>query len=212
MEEGNERVAQLETVFSRANDAIFILDPERDRIIEANPRACSMLGYAHEELLSVCISVVHPGEMSRMLSFARSVYAHQRGWTDELSCVTKTGHVIPTEISASVVDLGGRPAMIAIVRDITDRKREIALPRGAEVNGGNSSAAASCTLPEPLSHRELEVLNLIDAGLSNCEICEQMFISLNTLRSHTRSLYRKLDVHSRTQAVSTARRQGLIGP
>ena len=211
MEAIDERVVRLETVFSRANDAIFILDPKRDQIIEANPRARSMLGYTREELLCVGISAVHPNEMPQMLSLARSVYRHQRGWTDELSCVTKTGQVIPAEISASVVDLGGRPAMIAIVRDIADCKRKEALPGDAEVNGRDSSTAAPCALPEPLSHRELEVLSLIDAGLSNCDICEQMFISLNTLRSHTRSLYRKLDVHSRTQAVSIARRQGLIG-
>ena len=66
-------------------------------------------------------------------------------------------------------------------------------------------------LRDPLGERELEVLRLIDAGLSNREICDTLFISLNTLRSHTRNLYRKLDVHSRTQAVSKAREQRLIG-
>ena len=53
-------------------------------------------------------------------------------------------------------------------------------------------------------------LRLIDAGLSNSEICDKLYISLNTLRSHTRGLYRKLDVHSRTQATAIARQHGLL--
>ena len=65
-------------------------------------------------------------------------------------------------------------------------------------------------LPEPLSYRELEVLALIDAGLSNQRIGEQLFVSLNTIKSHTKEIYRKLNVRSRTQAASTARELGLL--
>ena len=65
-------------------------------------------------------------------------------------------------------------------------------------------------LVEPLSERELEVLQLIAEGLSNPEIAARLFLSLNTVKGHTRSIYGKLGVHSRTQAVARARAFGLL--
>jgi LuxR family maltose regulon positive regulatory protein len=66
------------------------------------------------------------------------------------------------------------------------------------------------TLVEPLSKRELEVLRLICAGLSNPEIAGRLFLSVNTLRAHTSNIYGKLGVHSRLQAASKARELGLV--
>jgi LuxR family transcriptional regulator, maltose regulon positive regulatory protein len=65
-------------------------------------------------------------------------------------------------------------------------------------------------LIEPLSRRELEVLALIADGLSNPEIAERLYLSVNTLRAHTTHIYQKLDVHNRVQAVSRARQLGLL--
>ena len=65
-------------------------------------------------------------------------------------------------------------------------------------------------LEEPLSERELEVLKLIAAGRTNQEIAERLFISLNTVRTHTKNINSKLDVHSRTQATARAKKLGLI--
>ena len=56
-------------------------------------------------------------------------------------------------------------------------------------------------LIEPLSDRELEVLNLIADGLSNRDIAERLVLSVGTVKVHTRNLYGKLNVNSRTQAV-----------
>ena len=63
---------------------------------------------------------------------------------------------------------------------------------------------------EMLSKREFDVLNLISEGLSNQEIADKLFVSLNTVRTHTKNVNLKLDVHSRTQAVSVAKELGLI--
>ena len=60
-------------------------------------------------------------------------------------------------------------------------------------------------LEESLSERELEVLNLIAAGLSNQEIAGKLFISLNTVKTHTKNINSKLNVHNRTQAVARAK-------
>ena len=63
---------------------------------------------------------------------------------------------------------------------------------------------------QPLSPRELEVLSLLAQGLSNRSIAEQMVVSLNTVKAHTRRLYEKLDVNSRSQAVARARTLHLL--
>ena len=58
---------------------------------------------------------------------------------------------------------------------------------------------------ETLTERELEVLTLIAAGLSNQEIANQLVISLATVKSHTSHIYTKLGVRNRTQALARAR-------
>jgi LuxR family maltose regulon positive regulatory protein len=63
---------------------------------------------------------------------------------------------------------------------------------------------------EPLSARELEVLRLLAAGLSNTEIAKKLFISINTVKTHIAHIFGKLDVASRTQAVAEARRLRLV--
>jgi len=57
---------------------------------------------------------------------------------------------------------------------------------------------------EPLSERELDVLNLLRSELSGPEIAQQLIISLNTLRSHTNNIYNKLGVNNRREAVRRA--------
>ncbi|GAB5426457.1 MAG: hypothetical protein Crog4KO_36040 [Crocinitomicaceae bacterium] len=63
---------------------------------------------------------------------------------------------------------------------------------------------------DSLSERELEVLTLIADGLSNREISERLFIALDTVKGHNRTIYQKLQVKKRTQAVARAREMGLI--
>jgi LuxR family maltose regulon positive regulatory protein len=63
---------------------------------------------------------------------------------------------------------------------------------------------------EPLSERELEVLRLVAAGLTNQAIADRLFIAVSTVKSHTNSIYGKLGVRNRTQAVAQARALGLL--
>ena len=72
-------------------------------------------------------------------------------------------------------------------------------------------AAAPGELPaEPLSDRELDVLRLLDSDLNGPEIARRLFVSVNTLRSHTKRIFTKLDVNNRSAAVRRAHRLGLL--
>ena len=63
---------------------------------------------------------------------------------------------------------------------------------------------------EPLTDRELEILQLVAEGLSNQEVSKQLYLSANTVKTHLRNLYGKLGVNSRTQAVAKARGLGIV--
>jgi LuxR family maltose regulon positive regulatory protein len=74
----------------------------------------------------------------------------------------------------------------------------------------DEAAAVPTPLVEPLSPRETEVLRLLTTHLSHAEMAEELVVSLNTLRSHVKSIYSKLDVHSRMEAVERATELGLL--
>jgi LuxR family maltose regulon positive regulatory protein len=108
-----------------------------------------------------------------------------------------------TEIAVGTTDEGRRTTGAAFgTKDDRQRtKREVRL---FGVHGPTSP------LVEPLSEREVEVLQLIAEGLTNQEIASRLFVSLNTVKAHTRNIYGKLGVHSRTQATAKAREIGLL--
>jgi LuxR family maltose regulon positive regulatory protein len=72
--------------------------------------------------------------------------------------------------------------------------------------------AAGIHLAEPLSARELEVLRLIAEGLTNQDIAVRLYLSVHTVKAHARTIYAKLGVSSRTQAVARGRALGLLSP
>ncbi|KAB8333714.1 hypothetical protein SD80_012085 [Scytonema tolypothrichoides VB-61278] len=64
-------------------------------------------------------------------------------------------------------------------------------------------------LGEPLTERERAVLRLVVAGLQDKEIAQELVVSLNTIRYHTKNIYRKLQVRSRSRAIAQAARLGI---
>ncbi|AEE49319.1 response regulator transcription factor [Haliscomenobacter hydrossis] len=88
----------------------------------------------------------------------------------------------------------------------------------------NPAVSTDGTVPQPpvrlepiqllekynLSKREYEVLTLIAQGYSNQEIAETLFVSLNTIKTHSSNVFLKLDVKRRTQAVQKAKEIGLL--
>ncbi len=75
---------------------------------------------------------------------------------------------------------------------------------------GSKTTNPQSGLIEPLSQRELEVLQLICQGLSNNEICKQLYLALDTVKGHNRRIFEKLQVHRRTEAIARARELNLF--
>ena len=117
-------------IFEHSNDAILVVDPENDAILDANPQACLILGYTYGELRSIPISDIHPHKMPEFLSFAHSVLEVGTGWTHELSCRTKSGVVLPAEISASLLEIDDRLAVLALVRSLGEGDMKDPRPQG----------------------------------------------------------------------------------
>jgi LuxR family maltose regulon positive regulatory protein len=72
------------------------------------------------------------------------------------------------------------------------------------------SSTSPQPLIEPLSDREIEVLQLIAEGLTNPEVGSRLYLSLHTVKTHTRNIYGKLGAHNRTEAVAKARALGVL--
>jgi LuxR family transcriptional regulator, maltose regulon positive regulatory protein len=70
--------------------------------------------------------------------------------------------------------------------------------------------APAVAFVEPITGRELSVLRLLPTSLTPREIAGELYLSLNTIKTHTRALYRKLGVQSRHAAIEEARRRQLI--
>ncbi|WP_091144989.1 response regulator transcription factor [Mucilaginibacter pineti] len=77
-------------------------------------------------------------------------------------------------------------------------------------NTGNFICNEAALSQLNLSRRELEVLQLMADGLSNQEIAERLFLSLNTIKTHSSKLFEKMEVERRTQAVDKAKKLSII--
>jgi LuxR family maltose regulon positive regulatory protein len=99
---------------------------------------------------------------------------------------------------------------LAMSRKITPGYTSRLLAARQAEQGKLTTQGEAQPLVEPLTERELEILNLIAAGLSNKVIAETLFITVGTVKRHSMNIYGKLGVNSRTQATVKARELNLI--
>ncbi|MFC6824346.1 MEDS domain-containing protein [Halopelagius fulvigenes] len=114
---------RFETVFEQSDDAILILDPDAAELVDANAAAASMTGYARDELLSLRPSDLHPDELESFDAFLDEVRRTGSAWSEDLHCRHKDGHDIPAEVTGSTITLDGRTLVLALVRNIEERKK-----------------------------------------------------------------------------------------
>ena len=115
--------ARFERLLDQASDAAFILDPLEDRILAANEAGCAMLGYTLEELLGTPISRIHPGELPQLRDFVSGVLREGHGSTITLTCRTRSGQYLPTEMTLwAFVGDGPRVYVLALIRDRSEHR------------------------------------------------------------------------------------------
>ncbi|WP_203667611.1 helix-turn-helix transcriptional regulator [Cellulomonas pakistanensis] len=103
----------------------------------------------------------------------------------------------------------GALGLDAVARVLPDRSDAFAAALAEHV-GAPEPAPEPEPLPVPLTERELSVLAALPSMASNTEIAEELFVSVNTVKAHLKSLYRKLDVQTRRAAVARGRALGLL--
>ncbi len=101
-------------------------------------------------------------------------------------------------------------ALLKMVKVDSMRLKEYIIKLLAAFDGKDIHSTSSQPLIDPLSERELEVLQLIAEGLTNPEIASKLYVSLNTVKVHTRNIYSKLGVSNRTEAGNKARELGIL--
>jgi PAS domain S-box-containing protein len=124
LRESEERYRLL---FNKGNDAVFLhemtVDGVPGKIIDVNDVVCSLLGYTREELLQLShLDLVAPEQMQRVPTLRDKLQANKNNLF-EIVTVTKYGKRLVFEINQHLFNLNGQPTVLAIARDITDRKQ-----------------------------------------------------------------------------------------
>jgi DNA-binding CsgD family transcriptional regulator len=137
-------------------------------------------------------------------------FCHQAGYRPELGWVC-------CDFADALIQrngVGDKPHARSLLEEAQDIATKLAMPTLLERVQGrlkclSSTPASSPAYPAGLSQREVEVLCLIAAGRSNREIAQELFISLNTVANHVRSILTKTDTANRTEAAAYALRYNL---
>ena len=117
-----ESEKRFRTLFDYAGDAIAIHDLD-GHFLEVNQELCKRLGYSLEEMLQMTPMDIDTSEYSAIVS-ERIEELHRRGQAFfETAHTRRDGSIIPIEVNSRIIELAGKPAVLSVARDITERKR-----------------------------------------------------------------------------------------
>jgi len=125
------------SLLRNANDAVFIHAITQEgpgQFIDVNERACQMLGYTREEMLSMAVSAIDiPEQAEKVPGIIRQLYETGQAFF-ETEHKAKDGRHIPVEVSTRMLHIRDKPTILSIARDITERKRADYLYRALAAN------------------------------------------------------------------------------
>ncbi len=121
----------LDTFFDRHPIGTLVFDPVENRVVDANSAAVELLGFPMETLLQSKPSWLFDGGLSALIVFTQSVMVQGYCWTNELSCRTRSGKVIPVECNARAVTQNDR---VLLSVTLQDRETVEGLRKQAEAN------------------------------------------------------------------------------
>jgi diguanylate cyclase (GGDEF)-like protein/PAS domain S-box-containing protein len=125
-QQGTGSEEQFRVIFDSVGDGIFVCDAGTGAFIDVNAAGCSMFGFSRDELIGSTLEALSTGlppyvqvDVMTLLEEAQSRGPQIFDWR----CKAKNGHLFWGEISLRCASLGGRPVGLAILRDMTERKR-----------------------------------------------------------------------------------------
>jgi diguanylate cyclase (GGDEF)-like protein/PAS domain S-box-containing protein len=118
-----ESEALFRAIFDQAPSGIELIDPETLRFVEANPAACRMLGYTHEEFLNLRLADTQADMNEEALAEVVRELDVSGGAIIENRHRCKNGDILDVEINARMLELPDKRLLVGVWRDITERKR-----------------------------------------------------------------------------------------
>ncbi|OGS97673.1 MAG: hypothetical protein A3K04_01120 [Gallionellales bacterium RBG_16_56_9] len=154
--------AKFHTLFDSISDAVLIVGMN-GRFVHANQSASERLGYRHEELLQLSPADIDTPEFAAKVPERIKTILEQGGLVFETTQVRKDGVPVMVELNSRVIEYDGEPAIMSVVRDITERKRmENALRQAKET--AEHVLAEQRQLVAMISHEYRSPLAVIDSA------------------------------------------------
>ncbi|MHC8320690.1 helix-turn-helix transcriptional regulator [Pseudomonas sp. GB2N2] len=215
------RLTPVPTLVCGASDQI---------VIDVNEAFLDTLAYPSEEVLGKTLAEIDfiqdKNARTRLLAALEKAGSLDR---IDVRLRKKDSELIDCAISADTVNIQENPCYLLVLMDITERKRtelelvsaieevmkdaswfsRTLIEKLANVKSVNSPKLPSVSFTD-LTARERDVLGLICEGLADKEIAARLKLAPNTVRNHVATVYSKLDVHSRSEAIVWARERGLF--
>ena len=200
------------------------------RILNINEAFQKATGYGFDEALGHTSAELNlwVGEAERRE--VKAALREGRGYRDvELKLRTKSGEVCNVLVSAEVLTINDQACILSMFQDITERKRNEAelieaiqivmkdtswfshsiVEKLAQLKAG---ARPSTARLDDLTKRERQVLELLCKGWKNEQIAAELGVAKNTARNYVASIYEKIGVSTRVDAVNWARERGIVAP
>jgi PAS domain S-box-containing protein len=209
---------------------ILICTADEQRVLDVNQAFLDTLTFDSDDVLGKTVTKIgfidDNGARTRLLAALE-----KNGRVDrvDVRVRTKDADLLECALSADTVNIHDVPCYLLVLMDITERKRtelelvaaieevmkdaswfsRTLIEKLANVKKVNSPQLPSVSFTD-LTARERDVLGLICEGLADKEIAARLKLAPNTVRNHVATVYSKLDVHSRSEAIVWARERGLF--
>lgn len=208
----------------------LVCSAENQLVIDVNDAFLETLAYPGEEVLGKTVTEIDfiddKGTRTRLFAALEKTGSLDRV---DVRVRKKDAGLLECTVSADTVNIQDSPCYLLVFMDITERKRtelelvsaieevmkdaswfsRTLIEKLANVKSVNSPKLPSVSFTD-LTARERDVLGLICEGLADKEIAARLKLAPNTVRNHVATVYSKLDVHSRSEAIVWARERGLF--
>lgn len=159
-------------------------------------------------LPATCILLAHDGLAERAAELLGFVFTHPASapaWMERWGMLTRLRSELQAVLGETAYEAAWKQGKTLDLKQVVSDAITWLDSQKAQPTSGNM------TLEEPLTPREIEILQLLATGLTNPKIAEQLVIGVGTVKTHTLSIYRKLAVDNRTQAIIRAQELGILG-